>query len=302
MLAVCHIVFAFILTAQNRRARGEQRYEVTSRRPEVSWASQNMLVLGIIILLGIGLHLYNFWYHMQFAEIAGMDVMPDPQDGFGWIKLTFANPVFSVLYLVWICAIWFHLSHGFWSAMQTLGWSGKIWLKRWQCIGLKATNANGQIKFIADLPIDGKYYVKEIYAPDGFVTSEEKQEFTFEYGDANEPVMIYNFTFEDEPITVEITKADLTTGEEIPGAHLKVADKDGNVIEVFNRIEKKYLISEDIYGKFYNEIIPYMEFDKYCKDGNFYSINNLYYDTDSNEFSRNKHTRICLRNWRNLFL
>ena len=135
VLAVCHIVFAFILTAQNRRARGEQRYEVTSRRPEVSWASQNMLVLGIIILLGIGLHLYNFWYHMQFAEIAGMDVMPDPQDGFGWIKLTFANPVFSVLYLVWICAIWFQLSHGFWSAMQTLGWSGKIWLKCWQCIG-----------------------------------------------------------------------------------------------------------------------------------------------------------------------
>ena len=97
VLAVCHIVFAFILTAQNRRARGEQRYEVTSRRPEVSWASQNMLVLGIIILLGIGLHLYNFWYHMQFAEVAGVDVMPDPQDGFGLSELAFANPVFSVL-------------------------------------------------------------------------------------------------------------------------------------------------------------------------------------------------------------
>lgn len=67
-LAVCHIVYAFILTAQNRRARGPQRYEVTSRRPEVSWASQNMLVLGIIIFLGLVLHLYNFWSHMMFAE------------------------------------------------------------------------------------------------------------------------------------------------------------------------------------------------------------------------------------------
>ena len=47
-LAVCHIVYAFILTMQNRRARGSQRYEVTSRRSEVSWASQNMLVLGLI--------------------------------------------------------------------------------------------------------------------------------------------------------------------------------------------------------------------------------------------------------------
>ena len=70
-LAVCHIVYAFILTAQNRRARGPQRYEVTSRRPEVSWASQNMLVLGLIIVVGLLLHLYNFWAHMMLAELAG---------------------------------------------------------------------------------------------------------------------------------------------------------------------------------------------------------------------------------------
>ena len=135
-LAVCHIVYAFILTAQNRRARGDERYAVTDRRPEVSWASQNMLVIGLIILIGLVLHLYNFWGHMMFADLAGIDVTPSPTDGFGWIQQTFSNPVFSILYLIWICAIWFHLSHGFWSAMQTLGWSGKVWLKRWQCIGL----------------------------------------------------------------------------------------------------------------------------------------------------------------------
>lgn len=135
-LAVCHIVYAFILTAQNRRARGAQRYEVTSRRPEVSWASQNMLVLGLIILCGLVLHLYNFWGNMMFAELAHVQVAHNPADGFAWIQETFSNPVFSVLYLVWIGALWFHLSHGFWSAMQTLGWSGKIWLKRWQAIGI----------------------------------------------------------------------------------------------------------------------------------------------------------------------
>jgi succinate dehydrogenase / fumarate reductase cytochrome b subunit len=41
-----------------------------------------------------------------------------------------------VIYIIWLVAIWFHLTHGFWSAMQTLGVSGKIWLKRWQCIGM----------------------------------------------------------------------------------------------------------------------------------------------------------------------
>ena len=135
-LAVCHIVYAFILTAQNRRARGSERYAVTDRRPDVSWASQNMLVLGIIILLGLILHLVNFWSNMMLAELANLDVAHDPADGFAWIQQTFSNPVFSILYLVWICAIWFHLSHGFWSAMQTFGWSGKIWLKRWQTIGI----------------------------------------------------------------------------------------------------------------------------------------------------------------------
>ena len=135
-LAVCHIVYAFILTAQNRRARGSERYAVTDRRPEVSWASQNMLVLAIVILLGLILHLVNFWSNMMLAELANLDVAHDPADGFAWIQQTFSNPVFSILYLVWICAIWFHLSHGFWSAMQTFGWSGKIWLKRWQTIGI----------------------------------------------------------------------------------------------------------------------------------------------------------------------
>ena len=135
-LAVCHIVYAFIFTAQNRRARGPQRYEVTSRRSEVSWASQNMLVLGLIILVGLLLHLYNFWGHMQFAELAHIEFAYGPADGFAWIVYTFSNPVFSILYLIWICALWFHLTHGFWSAMHTLGMSGKIWMQRWQCFGM----------------------------------------------------------------------------------------------------------------------------------------------------------------------
>ncbi len=135
-LAVCHIIYAFILTMQNRRARGNQRYEVTSRRPEVSWASQNMLVLGLIIFLGLVLHMYNFWGHMMFAELADIQVAHDPADGFAWIQETFSDPIYSILYLVWFAALWFHLAHGFWSSMQTLGLSGKVWLRRWQCIGL----------------------------------------------------------------------------------------------------------------------------------------------------------------------
>ena len=135
-LAMLHIVYAFILTAQNRRARGSERYAVVDKPKKVEWASQNMLVLGIIILLGLLLHLFNFWYNMMFAELMHMEMKFSPSDGFAYIKDTFANPVFVVLYVIWIVAIWLHLSHGFWSAMHTLGVNGKVWFKRWQVIGL----------------------------------------------------------------------------------------------------------------------------------------------------------------------
>ena len=139
-LTVCHIVYAFILTAQNRRARGNERYEVSASQPMVEWASKNMLVLGIIILLGLVLHFFNFWYNMMFAELFHVaDPLGDPSNGFGYIKETFANPVFVVLYVIWLVAIWFHLSHGFWSAMQTIGINGKVWFNRWRIIGLVYT-------------------------------------------------------------------------------------------------------------------------------------------------------------------
>lgn len=135
-LVAIHILYAFWLTLQNRKARGNSAYAITTRPGEVSLASQNMLVLGIIVVLGMILHLYNFWYNMMFAELAGIEPAIAPTDGYGYIVQTFSCPVYLGLYLVWLAAIWFHLSHGFWSAMQTLGINGKIWFKRWKCIGI----------------------------------------------------------------------------------------------------------------------------------------------------------------------
>ena len=138
-LTVIHFVYAFILTAQNRRARGAERYAVTDWSPKVEWASRNMLVLGLIIVLGLLLHIFNFWYNMMFAELLHLPTRFSPSDGFAYIQETFSNPVYVVLYVVWLAALWFHLSHGFWSAMQTLGINGKVWFDRWKTIGLVYT-------------------------------------------------------------------------------------------------------------------------------------------------------------------
>ena len=135
-LVVLHFVYAFVLTIQNRKARGASRYAVTDKPEKVEWASQNMLVLGIIVILGLLLHLYNFWYNMMFTELAYDEVAAiHAKDGMKFIRETFANPVYSILYIVWLVALWFHLSHGFWSALQTLGLNGKTWFCRWRAIG-----------------------------------------------------------------------------------------------------------------------------------------------------------------------
>ena len=107
VLFIVHIVYAFILTLQNRKARGNDRYDVVDKPKGVEWASQNMMALGVIIVLGIFLHLFNFWAKMQLAEIIGqhdlgIDGVTGPTDGAGLIRYTFSNPIFVVLYLIWL--------------------------------------------------------------------------------------------------------------------------------------------------------------------------------------------------------
>lgn len=128
---------------------------------------------------------------------------------------------------------------------------GKVLMEAGTLIEQKTTDENGQILFKADLPVDGTYIVKEIYAPDGFVTSNEEKEFTFEYGKPEEAEVSYEFVFENEPTKVELTKTDLTTGKELPGAHLKVTDEDGNVIDEWVSTEKAHVIKELTVGKSY---------------------------------------------------
>ena len=134
---VIHFVYAIILTLQNRKARGNDRYAINARPKGVEWASQNMFVLGLIVILFMLLHFSQFWYKMMFAELIGHhevalgSAMVSPQDGAAFINYYFqGNAVITVLYLIWYVALWFHLTHGFWSAIQTIGWNNTIWMNR----------------------------------------------------------------------------------------------------------------------------------------------------------------------------
>ena len=165
-LVVVHIVYAFILFVQNRKARGNQRYAVTVKPKGVEWASQNMLVLGIVVILGLALHLANFWSKMQLAEIMGLHevvvggISVSPTDGASLIAYNFSQPIIVVLYVVWLAALWFHLTHGFWSALHTIGWNGKNWINRLQCI----SNVYTTIVVLGFIAVPIYYLIKSLLA------------------------------------------------------------------------------------------------------------------------------------------
>lgn len=133
-LFIIHIIYAVWLTLQNRKARGNDRYNVVSKPPQVEWASQNMLVLGIVIVAFLVLHMIQFWAKMQLAEIMGIHD-PNPADGMYFIDAAFKCWITPVVYIIGFVALWFHMTHGFWSMFQSAGWDNDTWLPRLKCIG-----------------------------------------------------------------------------------------------------------------------------------------------------------------------
>ena len=127
-----HIIYAFILTAGNIKARGGyKRYAGGSKGKAESWASKNMLVLGFVVLGIVAFHLNHFWAEMQLKEFMGHHA----ENPYLLLNETFKNWWWVVLYIVWFVALGLHLCHGFWSAFQTIGMSNKVWEKRLTYIG-----------------------------------------------------------------------------------------------------------------------------------------------------------------------
>ena len=140
---------------------------------------------------------------------------------------------------------------GLYAADDIVSSKGKVLLAKDTLIELKTTDEDGKIQFVADLPVDSRYYIKELAAPEGYVTDQEPQEFTFEYQGSGTSVAEYAFTFEDEQTTVELSKADLTDKKELPGASLKVTDEDGNTVDEWVSKEEAHIIKGLIVGKKY---------------------------------------------------
>jgi len=140
LLFIIHIIYALWLTVQNRRARGTDRYAVTSRPPQVEWSSKNMLVLGIVILAFLTVHMIQFWAKMQLAEICGyhneyQGQVVSPVAGTMFLQMAFSQIWTPIVYIIGFIALWFHMNHGFWSMFQSVGFNNNIWMNRLKKIG-----------------------------------------------------------------------------------------------------------------------------------------------------------------------
>ncbi len=139
LLFIIHIIYALWLTIQNRAARGNDRYLVTSRPPQVEWASKNMLVLGIVVLAFLAVHLIQFWAKMQWQELRHVELAALPQiDGVPaapslgtlFIEIAFKQVWTPIIYIIGFIALWFHMNHGFWSMFHSVGWDNNVWIER----------------------------------------------------------------------------------------------------------------------------------------------------------------------------
>ncbi|MBU1565488.1 MAG: succinate dehydrogenase cytochrome b subunit [Proteobacteria bacterium] len=108
VILLFHIGFGINLFLQNKKAGGS-RYAVNTRVIKNSFASKTMPYSGLCILLFILIHVFGFNNGPADIKISQL------------VKLYLSEFFYSVFYIFSFCALALHLSHGFWSMLQTFG-------------------------------------------------------------------------------------------------------------------------------------------------------------------------------------
>lgn len=126
---ILHVVFALIVTYRNRKCR-IGKYAVNRKNEYSTWTSQNMGVLGTLILIFIIVHLVNFWARVKLGigENVGLDA-DGHVDVYEVTYALFHNIYYVIFYSILMIPLGLHLHHGLKSAFKTLGFYHKRGLK-----------------------------------------------------------------------------------------------------------------------------------------------------------------------------
>ncbi len=130
---IIHIIWSGWITLENMRAR-PQKYAYGDQL--LSWwaPAKNMFILGFMVLIFLIIHISNFWIKMKLTgDPLLKDVVVDGvemHNAYALVSNLFLSRWYDLLYVAGGILIGLHISHGFWSAFQTIGFSNQIWLKR----------------------------------------------------------------------------------------------------------------------------------------------------------------------------
>lgn len=149
---------------------------------------------------------------------------------------------------------------GLYAATDICNADGKVIVEKDTLLEVAVSDENGDVAFVKDYPL-GTYYVKELRAPAGYVSSDDVIEFEVGYQGQDVKCVSIFATFHNFPTTFEFTKEDITSGAELSGATLSVLDKDGNVIDTWTSVAgEAHMIKKLVVGETYvlrEEFAPY---------------------------------------------
>lgn len=126
---IFHLLMGITLELKNKQAR-PIKYAMNKPSENASWVSRNMIITGIMVMLFLALHFYDFWIpEIKIKFIDGdMSGTISGIDGYRYfveLQHKFVNPVRVGLYVLSFIFLALHLLHGFQSAFQSVGFNHK---------------------------------------------------------------------------------------------------------------------------------------------------------------------------------
>ncbi len=123
---VFHLAMGMILEIQNNKARA-LKYNKFNGAANSSWMSRNMIITGVMVLLFLVLHFYDFWWHeisVKYVNSGANNFTSGTRDAnryYHELQAKFTDVVRVLIYCVSFIFLALHLLHGFQSAFQSVG-------------------------------------------------------------------------------------------------------------------------------------------------------------------------------------
>jgi succinate dehydrogenase / fumarate reductase cytochrome b subunit len=108
---IAHIIMGIVLEIKNISSR-PINYTKNNAAANSPWASRNMIITGVMILLFLGLHIVQYFVPFKTTEI---------HNHYDFVIELFKSPLYTLLYVLAFVLLGLHLIHGFQSSMTTTG-------------------------------------------------------------------------------------------------------------------------------------------------------------------------------------